>query len=103
MLILHELAKIRGGDAVIVKGGVNLRLFFGSVRYSEDIDLDGAPEASQAIRSCIKGIFRDRTFTRNLQRIGIRGLDPGEGPNGASRGVPGRRRALALRHGGRVG
>lgn len=56
-------------------------MFFGSVRYSEDIDLDGTVEASDTIRGCIKGIFRDRALLRRLQRLGIRGLDPGEGPN----------------------
>lgn len=81
LMILHELAAIRGSETVIVKGGVNLRLFFKSPRYSEDIDLDGAPEASEDIRACIKGIFKDRGLTKKLQRIGIRGLDPGQGPN----------------------
>lgn len=81
LLILRELSKVSGGDAVIVKGGVNLRLSFGSVRYSEDIDLDGEPEASDVIRGCIKGIFKDRMFVRELHRVGIRALDPGEGPN----------------------
>ena len=81
LLILRELAKVRGGETIVVKGGVNLRLFFGSIRYSEDIDLDGEIEASRAIRSCINGIFRDPRFLKDLRRLGIRGLDPGEGPN----------------------
>ncbi len=81
LLILQEVAELRGGGGVTAKGGVNLRLFFGSVRYSEDMDLDGTTEASAAIRNCLKGIFEDREFTRRLQRFGIRGLDPGEGPN----------------------
>jgi len=81
LMILQELAKVHGGNAVVLKGGVNLRLFFGSVRYSEDMDLDGDPEWPDAIRSCIKGVFRDDAFIRKLQRIGIRGLDPGGGPN----------------------
>ncbi|MEX2582138.1 MAG: nucleotidyl transferase AbiEii/AbiGii toxin family protein [Gemmatimonadota bacterium] len=81
LLILQELSGVRGGDVVTVKGGVNLRLFFQSVRYSEDIDLDGIPDASSAIRGCIKGIFRDRALLLRLRRMGIRGLDPGEGPN----------------------
>lgn len=63
---------------------MNLRLFFQSVRYSEDIDLDGVPEFSQAIRSTIKGVFRDRTFLRRIRQLGIRGLDPGEGPKDTS-------------------
>lgn len=81
LLVLRELAKVGGGDAVIVKGGVNLRMSFGSVRYSEDLDLDGEAETSDAIRDCIKGIFEDRAFARELNGIGIRALDPGEGPN----------------------
>jgi hypothetical protein len=66
---------------VTAKGGVNLRLFFGSVRYSEDMDLDGTAEASTAIRNSLKGLFEDREFNRRLKGFGIRGLDPGEGPN----------------------
>lgn len=50
LLILEELGKLRDGKAVALKGGVNLRLFFGSLRYSEDVDLDGVPEASRAVR-----------------------------------------------------
>ncbi len=81
LLILRELMRLRGGLSVTAKGGVNLRLFFGSVRYSEDMDLDGTKEDSAAIRSCLKGIFEDREFTRCLREFGVRGLDPGEGPN----------------------
>ena len=81
LLVLRELVAVRRGSGVTAKGGVNLRLFFGSVRYSEDMDLDGTVEASAAIRNCLKGLFDDREFTRRLQRFGIRGLDPGEGPN----------------------
>jgi hypothetical protein len=80
LLILKELAGLREG-AVTAKGGVNLRLFFGSLRYSEDMDLDGTADDSAAIRRRLKGLFEDREFTRRLQRFGIRGLDPGEGPN----------------------
>lgn len=81
LLILRELVGVRRGGGVTAKGGVNLRLFFGSVRYSEDMDLDGTVDGSAAIRNCLKGLFDDREFTRRLQRFGIRGLDLGEGPN----------------------
>lgn len=81
LLLLEEIGKVRDGEVVALKGGVNLRLFFQGVRYSEDVDLDGVPEFSQAIRSTIKGIFRDRAFSKRLRELGIRGLDPGEGPN----------------------
>lgn len=81
LLVLRELVGVRRGSGATAKGGVNLRLFFGSVRYSEDMDLDATLEGSAAIRNCLKGLFDDREFTRRLQRLGIRGLDPGEGPN----------------------
>lgn len=79
--ILRELTRIRTGNAVTVKGGVNLRLFFGSPRYSEDMDLDGTARASDTIRDALKGVVEDTAFSRGLRPFGIRGLDPGEGPN----------------------
>ncbi len=81
LLILRELAGIRKASGITLKGGANLRLFFGSVRYSEDMDLDGTAQASDAIRSSLNGMFENREFTRRLQAFGIRELDPGEGPN----------------------
>ncbi len=81
VLLLKELARIGDGDSVILKGGVNLRLFFASIRYSEDLDLDGEPEFSAAIRAAIRRIFEDRGFLSSLRSLGLRGLDPGEGVN----------------------
>lgn len=81
VLLLRELQQIRDGEAVILEGGVNLRLFYASPRYSEDMDLDGESGARLAIRSAIRGIFDDREFLESLRRLGLRGLDPKEGPN----------------------
>lgn len=81
LLVLRELLEVRGGTAVTLKGGVNLRLFYGSHRYSEDIDLDGDPEGRLAIRERIRGIFTNPRIQRSLQQRGLRGLDPKEGPN----------------------
>ena len=81
LLLLERLVALHDGRAVTLKGGVNLRMFFGSPRYSEDIDLDGARDRSAAIRGSIKAAFDDREFRGVLRRLGIRGLDPGEGPN----------------------
>ena len=49
VLLLRRLQDVQDARAVILKGGVNLRLFHGSPRYSEDIDLDGVPHARLAI------------------------------------------------------
>lgn len=81
VLLLRELQEVKDARAVILKGGVNLRLFHGSPRYSEDMDLDGESNARLAIRSTIRGIFDDREFARSLTRLGLRGVDPKEGPN----------------------
>ena len=81
LLILSELAGVSADILWVVKGGVNLRLFFHSPRYSQDIDLDGDSAGASTIRACLKAIFASRTFLLRLHQMGIRGLDPGEGPN----------------------
>ena len=81
VFLLKRLEGLSEPGKIVVKGGVNLRLFFGSVRYSEDIDLDGDPSASVAIKDVICSMFEDRATIQELRKLGIRGLDPGEGPN----------------------
>jgi hypothetical protein len=81
LLILQELADARPRGGVIVKGGVNLRLFYGSPRYSEDMDLDGFAGGSAEIRRCITRLIGGRDFAQRLQSYGVRELDPGDGPN----------------------
>lgn len=63
-----------------VKGGVNLRLFFNSVRYSEDMDLDAEPRARLALRNSIQDFLRDITVKRRLAELGIRDLLTAERP-----------------------
>jgi hypothetical protein len=57
-----------------VKGGVNLRLFFNSVRYSEDMDLDAEPRTRLALRSTIQDFLRDVKVKRRLAELGVRDL-----------------------------
>ena len=80
---LHILARlsILGTDAFILKGGVNLRLFYSSIRYSEDMDIDGSRDAASVINNKITDMLGDATLIRSLQELGIRTLDLGEGPN----------------------
>lgn len=81
LLILRELLEVRRGTAITLKGGVNLRLFHGSIRYSEDIDLDGDPEARLPIRERVRGIFENPRIQYSLRSRELRGLDPTEGVN----------------------
>src|SRR6266487_3832121 len=64
-----------------LKGGVNLRLFFGSIRYSEDIDLDGDQRARPALRREVGRLLHDAAFLRQLAALGIRGIEARSGPN----------------------
>lgn len=52
VLLLGELSNRLSEGTFVLKGGVNLRLYFGSPRYSEDIDLDGDPSQRTPLHRC---------------------------------------------------
>ncbi len=57
-----------------VKGGVNIRLFFGSVRYSEDMDLDASGVSVQALKDTVTMILCTQSFIESLRPFGIKGI-----------------------------
>jgi Nucleotidyl transferase AbiEii toxin, Type IV TA system len=63
------------GLAMRLKGGVNLRLFYGSERYSEDMDLDADPRLRQRLKPLIRNTLHDSELRRQLLILGIRDLD----------------------------
>ena len=65
-------------DLWAVKGGVNLRAFFDSIRFSEDLDLDVVPIKRQAIKTHLMRILKAQAFLRRLRAIGIQDLLTGE-------------------------
>lgn len=46
----------------IVKGGVNLRAWFGSRRYSEDLDIDAVRGQSHVLREKVEEVLESRPF-----------------------------------------
>jgi hypothetical protein len=78
-VLLRKLVDRVNPSLFRLKGGVNLRLFFGSLRYSEDMDLDGDDRARPALRREIGRLLRDPVLLRQLADSGIRGLrrEPG--------------------------
>lgn len=54
-----------------LKGGVNMRFFFGSMRYSEDMDLDLSKVRVDIIQDIILNILNTRVFVDNLRPYGI--------------------------------
>lgn len=51
---------------VVVKGGCNLRFFFGSVRYSEDIDFDVAVIAQNTLKKNVDKVLAGEPLARQL-------------------------------------
>jgi hypothetical protein len=54
----------------VLKGGANLRYFFGSLRYSEDLDLDLSGEPSWRLREKVDAILADGPLHLLLRRAG---------------------------------
>lgn len=71
-LLLQRLRDTLPKGTWRLKGGVNLRLFFGSVRYSEDMDFDANSRARDALKREMRKILKDRPFLARLARLGIR-------------------------------
>jgi Domain of unknown function (DUF1814). len=59
-----------------VKGGVNLRFFFNSIRYSEDMDLDIRKMTVAGLRDAVMDILRSGSFKSGLKPFGIEMIKP---------------------------
>lgn len=55
----------------VLKGGVNLRFFYGSFRYSEDMDLDVRVIQVNILRDKVMQILNSNSFQNSLQPFGI--------------------------------
>mgnify|MGYP003394612812 CR=1 FL=1 len=73
-LFLERLLKISDPYLYALKGGVNLRFFFNSPRYSEDMDLDIFKVNVTTLKKNGYKILEDAAFLRTLQAYGIEGL-----------------------------
>jgi hypothetical protein len=76
LVLLRFLVRQRGTEGWALKGGVNLRLFFESARYSEDMDLDAELRLNRTLKRDILGILRNPIFRRRLMAFGVRGMEP---------------------------
>lgn len=59
-----------------LKGGANLRFFFNSFRYSEDMDLDARSIKKDALLDAVKGILVSSHFANTLKPFGIERVIP---------------------------
>ena len=68
---LEQLLKLSDPKIYILKGGVNLRFFFNSPRYSEDMDIDVMAGSVSTLKKNGYKILNDNGFKRKLQTFGI--------------------------------
>ena len=68
---LRWFARKLEADQYVLKGGVNLRLFFKSIRYSEDLDIDVKDARVERIKKTVMDILAARGFTASLKSFGI--------------------------------
>lgn len=62
--------KIKQGNYAL-KGGANLRFYFNSFRYSEDMDLDAQGVSVRILKETVMDILASRTFQEALKPFGI--------------------------------
>lgn len=55
----------------IVKGGCNLRFFFGSIRYSAGLDLDADDVAQHVVKERVDGILASVALRETLATVGL--------------------------------
>ncbi len=65
------LAKGDDKGLIALKGGCNLRFFFGSVRYSEDMDLDVVVIARETLKNKVDRLLRSPLVLAPLKSKGI--------------------------------
>jgi len=72
---LEQLLRISDPGLYVLKGGVNLRFFFRSPRYSEDMDLDVKGANVETLKKNGYKILRNSSFQRVLNTYGIESLE----------------------------
>lgn len=71
LVFLRALARSVPLDSVALKGGSNLRFFFGSVRYSEDMDLDAEGIPVHSLTERVMSILSSSVLRSTLRGYGV--------------------------------
>lgn len=72
LLFLGQLGRKVDKRFYTLKGGCNLRFFFGSPRYSEDMDLDAEGLPVHKLADIVDGILKSKPFEQILHVRGLR-------------------------------
>ncbi len=71
LLFLQHLSEKLEKSFYAVKGGCNLRFFFKSIRYSEDLDIDVKTVAKETLKNKVNKIFESRNLQQSLFAKGM--------------------------------
>ncbi|MDA3793538.1 MAG: nucleotidyl transferase AbiEii/AbiGii toxin family protein [Elusimicrobia bacterium] len=73
---LRNFSKMFRPDNYALKGGCNLRFFFDSFRYSEDMDIDINGIRMELLRDRVMDILENNTFKNTIRTFGINKIIP---------------------------
>jgi hypothetical protein len=76
LAFLRGLARSVPPSSFALKGGSNLRFFFGSIRYSEVMDLDAGDLPVHLLRDKVMGILDSSGLADTLRTFGIARIQP---------------------------
>lgn len=76
LVFLRALVRSVPVSGFALKGGSNLRFFFGSIRYSEDMDLDATGISVHDLREKVGAILDSPGLRDTLSTFGIERLQP---------------------------
>jgi len=71
LLFVDQLGRKLDKGLYALKGGCNLRFFFKSIRYSEDIDIDVQEVSEHKLAETVEGILGSKPFRQILETYGI--------------------------------
>jgi len=74
LVFLRAVVRTVPLSAFSLKGGTNLRFFFGSIRYSEDMDIDVAGLAVHALQESVMKALESSGLVDTLRTFGIEDL-----------------------------
>lgn len=73
---LRRFSRKTKTNSYVLKGGSNLRFFFNSARYSEDMDLDIQGVAVHMLKDIVMKILNDSSFQDAMISFGIESIVP---------------------------
>lgn len=76
LTFLRVYSRSAPGSTFVLKGGCNLRFFFGSIRYSEDMDLDASGIAVHILQDKVMRLLASPTLADTLRTFGIDRIVP---------------------------